>query len=499
MLPQLQATWQSDGDGRDRSVVIAGLQAVELCLRLAGDVLDDNRAEACAEERLSRVVRCAVDSCALIAELLGDAAETPTPRSTPPLTAQGKRILGALPTRHAEALGAALTAVPWPRLTPEHRARVEVVLGLRANPWQEPEDALFRTVHQFTECWLRIALHQIDDAAVKAAAGGFVEAARDVDLATRAVELVIFNNDMLELMVPADFHPLRVRLRDGTAAHSRAVHEMFRRPVTLLSALREFLAGKDLPLVALLDNPGTDPVAYRYLRAVASLAKRCQTFLLHHYQLVLEVLGTNTRGTLGNEVQRLATHAVRPLLPELDQARHDLALIAGIRYGAVSGRMVLDGERDAGLHPYPPRATPQRCPDETVRTRIDAYFQAFRDRDASAWTALFDPANGVLVDINGTRPVVGRKKLAIFVNSLFDSFHEIEPSYTVDRMEIGHAKVTWRMSAVSHMNTPARFSGTETFTFAADGLILHAEAEWDAHAVARQVWPHPSEHWTPTA
>ncbi|WBB62007.1 nuclear transport factor 2 family protein [Streptomyces sp. WMMC500] len=496
MLPRLRATWPARDERKQQIVVIAGLQAVELCLRLAADTLDDSRAESCPEERLRRITQCVVDSCALIASDLG--CTEPQQRRTP-LSAKGVAILRRLPAEATGAITLALRTVRWPYLTPDVRAKVEAVHEMCQRPWRELEDPIFRTVHQFTECWLRIALHQTDRAAAEADAGSWSKAAVHVDQAARAVELVTSNNDMLELMVPSDFHPLRVRLRDGTAADSRAAHEMLRRPRALLGTLQEALACRQSSLAALLDQPRADPAAYRYLRATASLAKRCQTFLLHHYQLVLDVLGTQTRGTLGKEVERLATHAVRPLLPALNQARHDLALVAVLRYGAWSGEMLLAAERATGLYPYPPEALPGDCPESLVGERVDAYFRAIRDRNAAAWTALFDPVNGMLLDIAGTRPFVGRSKLKVFIESTFETFLRIEPDYTVDSISRGRASVNWRMSATSYLGTNVTFPGTEVFTFAADGAILRAEAEWDSYTVAKQVWQHESEHWERTS
>lgn len=484
-LPQLRQTWPAEHEDAALVRFVCGFQAIELHLRLADQVLDDDRPAADSPRRLRAIVQQVVEGLEFVASGRTGTTRRPAGAEPPGPSAEAIRVLRRLPDKPARTLTALFEEFDWPELDYDAVVCPSEVLAQRDFPWQGPEDAMFRSAHQITECWLHIALREADEAVGRVRAQNWRAAAEHVAAAAEAVRLAICSNDLLELMVPADFHPLRVRLREGTAAHSTAAQRMMRLPARLVALLTE-----DGPsLLALMEDPELHLARYRYLRAVSELAKRCQTFLCHHYLLVLDMLGTDTRGTLGYAVRNLAERAMRPIVPELDQARHDVALFASLKHGSRSGTLSSSNEIAAGHHSLPTRPAPSECPETLVRNGIDRYFRAIGDRDVAAWVSLFEPNAGALFDISGTRPHIGAGKLKVFIGSTFEAFSEIRHTYVIESVDRGVADVSWEVNAVSHLGTPATFTGTEKFFFDADGLIIRAEAEWDPSDVARQIWP----------
>ncbi|MEV7283103.1 nuclear transport factor 2 family protein [Streptomyces sp. NPDC093252] len=518
-LDTFRETW-AGCDSRPGAVVwAAALQAAELCLRLADDALHDRRPAAFAPRRLERYVDLLAEGLALTLDL-SRTAPPPPPRTLrhhpggAPVS-PGMKILRALPARHLarltalfhdpcppfalgveEALAAACRApgVTGPRITPgtprlDHRrvVRPDRVYALRTS--DGPEDHLFSTAHQITECWLRVAHHYLDLAVPAATAGRWESAADSLDDACRAARLASRAGQLLDLMNLADYHPLRVKLRDGSGAQSASAHRFTSAPRRAARPLLDSLTGDRILLQDLLDRPERSLERYRYLCAVKQLSKTVQGFLFSHYLLVLDVLGTHTRGSLGHEVSRLAEHAVRPAVAEIDQAHHDLAMVTNLRYAHTAGSTVLAHETNAGWNPYTPRPVGRPCPPAVMGEQVARYFRYIAERDTEAWVGLFHPRTGQIRDNPGTRPFRGRARLRVFLDATFAAFSEMKPRYRNLRLEHDTARVDWHIDAVSYLGAPLAYQGSETFRFAPDGTILSADAHWHPHTISEHLRP----------
>ncbi|MFG2882092.1 nuclear transport factor 2 family protein [Streptomyces sp. NPDC048297] len=536
-FPRLEALWSraSAPDWPDGVSVAAGLQATELCLMLLKDTLEDERKDALPHRRRARLVALLAAGLEAVCEQL---LRTPPPpsyltgrsvrdmrRAKP---AQGFGLLAYLSRAETERVAAVFRAagLPFgvgveaevdracaqhglppvsPSVSPpmSHHAvgaaetldyaglvRPDEVWGLDDTPHLGPEDLVFRTAHQINECWLRVAHTHTDAAEAAAKAEHWEEAARRTESASRAILLATEAGHLLETMNLADYHPLRVMLRDGSGAQSKAARALSAVPRRLVNPLVGALAARGLSLFDVLAHPGQELSAYTHLVAVKAAARSCQNFLFQHYLLVLNVLGTNTRGALGYEVHELGDRALREPLPELGGAQHDLALMTSLLYGQSSGSAVLHNEIAVGWNPYtlPPPSSPA-CPPDLMRERIAAYFRTLRERDAAGWVGLFDPEQGQMRDNPGARPFRGRRHLSVFITSVFDVFADIENSYDVIDVHDNYVEVSWRMDVNTVMGRESGFEGTEEFWFDDEGLILRAWSKWDPEQAAVSLWP----------
>ncbi|WP_183096882.1 nuclear transport factor 2 family protein [Streptomyces sp. TLI_171] len=301
---------------------------------------------------------------------------------------------------------------------------------------------------------------------------------------------------MLDLMDLADYHPLRVLLRDGSGAQSLAARALPRSVRAAATALTSSLERDGRTLVELLARavPGTVPVVagtpaeLGYVRSLRLLSKRCQEFLFQHYLLVLEVLGADNTGSLGYAVATMAHRAAQPLVPELNRALHDFAKATDLQHATRAGVMILENERRAGWDPAPPE------PGEQMQTEwadevVASYFAALADRDTERWTELFHPA-GHLVGQSGTRPFIGRPRLKVFMDSMLCQFTALQPEVTtVVRTGPASFRAVWSISAVHYTGPEVTLRGAEELLLAADGLIVSAISDWNAAQVAAQLWP----------
>jgi hypothetical protein len=524
-LNELTALWPRVPGRWDGEVVAAcGFQAAELTLRLIDDALGDARAEAFPQQRIARYAEHLVDGVEITCRLLRDltapppalCAATGGARSAPSpgflvldrLQRQQRdaitgRLMLASASLHFEiGIESQLSSIPCgarpdrlehggsrsdaPTMDYLGVVSPDTAYGLRAAAPFGPEDHLFSTAHQITECWLNIAHHYVAEARVCAERSEWAAAADAMGNACDVLPLAIQAGQLLDQMVLADYHPLRVRLRDGSGAQSRAARQL--RPA--IHAAAQVLWGAldwgNLGLLTVLQSPQQHLEPYRYLTRLKSVGKLLQSFLFHHYTLVLGVLGTHSLGSLGYEMRELAERAVQPLFPEINEAHHDYVMLSNFEHGDSSGSMVYENELAHGWNPYVVSERSSACRREIVEARVAEYFRAIQERDADAWVDLFEPTRGQLHDVPGTRPYLGQRRLKVFINGMFRAFREMRAVCRAPDISGNEASVEWKFEAVSYHGVPTLLSGREEFLFDDQGRILRAVAHWQPASVARQ-------------
>ncbi|MGD2182519.1 hypothetical protein [Lusitaniella coriacea] len=171
------------------------------------------------------------------------------------------------------------------------------------------EDGLFATVHQITECWLFLAIGGLRWGDRAAQQGQWSIATGWIDRARSILDYLSGHVLLLETMVLSDYHPLRVRLRDASGAQSAQVVELVGCAQRLLEPVEGYLQKRDCRWLDLYRHPETHKGIHHYLQALASLETRLSSFFFYHYKLAAQVLGTESLGSLGFEVQNLgASH-----------------------------------------------------------------------------------------------------------------------------------------------------------------------------------------------
>ncbi|MFD8013862.1 nuclear transport factor 2 family protein [Streptomyces sp. NPDC058955] len=468
-LAVLRSAWEGPGRSAASAAESAGRTALRLARRLLADVGEDRRPYVDREQRRERCAAVLRDGRTAVLE--------------------AGRALG--PVRGATAPAEDLLAALRPRRP------------------AGPEDHLFRGAHQMTECWLRVAEVCADEALLAAGARDWTRGTRLLRAAGTAVARATQAGQLLDLMDLADYHPLRLMLRDGSGAQSEAARGLPLRVRAVFDALESRVRADGRTLVHVLSRtPPTGETAadhgatsfdvtaeLHYLRAVRALAKTCQEFLFLHYLLALDVLGAHNTGSLGYDIASMAQRASAPLLPSLDRALYDYAKLTDLWYADLGGRLILADEPAADPHLAPPGATePAETPADLAERTVAAYFARLADGDVAGWTLLFHE-EGRLVELPGTRPFTGRARLAVFVESTLRQFPRMRPTILrVDRTGARTFRADWSIEADSYLGPTAHLRGVEEFTLTADATILEARTDWNPRQVAARLWPGIAPH-----
>ncbi|MEW2444541.1 nuclear transport factor 2 family protein [Micromonospora marina] len=506
-LDRLRASWPAGDDWPDGVVLVCALQATELILGLMSAAIGDDRVTADVDRRLdrySRLLQAGVDE---MVDTLGS-ARLPWNWTAPSLAdgaSPGLRALPALPgparAAVSDALRRASGRLPFqlgvepqvglvvspgrPTLNYAGRTAPDLVRRVGRAPAHGPEDHLFCAAHQITECWLRIAHHHVREAERRADLGDWAAAGRRIRRAAAAVGLATDAARLLDMMVLADYHPLRVRLRDGSGAQSKAAQSMPSAARHAFTILQRHLDTQGISLLDVLDRPDRHRSLHLYRMALQDLGRRCQTFLFEHYLLALTTLGADNLGSLGYAVQTLVRRAGEPLFPELDQAKHRYAVITNFTHGASAGAIVLADELARDPDRYR-RTRPDVCPPGLARDRVGAYFSAITHRDADAWLALFTP-DAVFRDAPNARPFHGQRHLRVFIDTMLDTFDPLIATYDDPEIDGNHVEVSWTFHARA-LGADLVFHGREVFELTPDGRFRQVLVNWDPATVAAQLW-----------
>ncbi|WP_321926275.1 nuclear transport factor 2 family protein [Burkholderia sp. BCC1998] len=501
-----------------------GFQAVELTFRLIEEALQERRPYSFPDSRLRRFVRHVTDSLALISEHVAGQACPNRSLSGRDAFSPGLYVASSLPAHLLEEVveayeaaadkagfefGVTRQVAQLRNMLPGragradrtgddcgHRLRVTFdyvravapasLCAIRETEPFGPEDHFFSTAHQITECWLNVAHVAISKSEALARHGNWVHAAGIMTLATDSLKLASQTTRLLEEMALVDYHPLRVRLRDGSGAQSKAAQGLGVAARSAAAPLWRILETEGGDVEGILRSPGENLGRYTFLRAVCSIGQEIQLFLFHHYLLVLRVLGTHTTGSLGYQVHKLAERASMPVFNEINQAHHNYVMSTNFDHGQYSGAIILKNEVDRGWSPYGKFSVGRGCAPKLMESAVKQYFAFIAARNGEGWVNLFDPTSGEMVDGGDARPFRGRKHLRVFINAMMNAFSEMRPSLSDIRFEGNKATAAWHFETVSYHGRRASFGGTEEFVFSDAGEILRARADWTPDAVSRQ-------------
>lgn len=526
-LDDITPLWSAQTRWVNEEPLRAALVSLELGFLLIAESAEDSRRTVRQDERVARLWSSAAAQIRLLGDLLTSASPAPDLAPLPPSRATNLRPLCGLASRTA-ALGvstrlirhcadsydALVEELPFQLGLEPDINRLRAAHGIRErsyragaptlpyDEWAAPravaeifqrrtfnrEDRLFASTHQSTECWMFLALRALAAADAAATRRDWAAATQSVSQAAAIMTYLSEAILVLETMVLADYHPLRVRLRDASGAQSRQIAATLTMSRRLLRLLDADLQPRGISYLTIYRRPDAHRAEHGFIEALTTLENRLAAFLFTHYKLAVRVVGAESLGSLGVELQALINHFVQPLYPELDKARYRHSVITGFAYGRHAGSIISDLER---APPEPaPIVTPAELDEDRIRSVVTAYFDAMCKMDLERWVRLFS-GRGLIESPAGSRPFHGHHGLRIFFRGFMKTF-ERDVVMTERAIRIhpsrSHAEVDWQLD-VRHGGMPISYTGTERFEFSASGEIERVTVFDEPRDIARQMVP----------
>ena len=200
--------------------------------------------------------------------------------------------------------------------------RTEELLGLQRRDEEvlHRDERLFQCVHQSTELWLKQAGFEMVHAVWLIEAGRLSAAAQILVRASKCVDTIAQQLDILARMASFDFGVLRPALGQGSGLESPGWRNLRALAPRLLAA---FTAQREARAVSLQDmfRAGPDSALYVLAEALLDLDAKVSTWRLQHLAIAVRTIGDGGIGTKGMPVQTLAGLLAHRLFAELWSAR----------------------------------------------------------------------------------------------------------------------------------------------------------------------------------
>jgi tryptophan 2,3-dioxygenase len=212
----------------------------------------------------------------------------------------------------------------------ERYLRTDELLELQKTPEEmiHRDEALFQTVHQSSELWLKLAVFETQEAIARIGDDDLVLAVRLLGRANHCVILVTDALHVLERLSPWEYHELRKALGHGSGFDSPGWRKLRRLAHPLWDAFTALLARRDLVLSDVYVHERAHPSVYDLAEALIELDERIAIWRSVHVKMVQRVIGGGAVGTQGTPVAVLAGMTTKELFPQLWAVRNRLTEIA---------------------------------------------------------------------------------------------------------------------------------------------------------------------------
>ncbi|MEO9176671.1 MAG: tryptophan 2,3-dioxygenase family protein [Gaiellales bacterium] len=214
----------------------------------------------------------------------------------------------------------------------ENYLRTDELLSLQKTPAEmtHRDEALFQTVHQSSELWLKLACFELDEAVALLDADEIRRALRLLGRANECIVIVSAALHMLERLSPWEYHEVRKSLGHGSGFDSPGFRELRARAPRLYTAFEARLAASGLTLAEAYTKAFEHPDLYDLAEALIEFDERVSIWRDVHVKMVQRVIGGGAIGTQGTPVAVLAGLTSKRLYPSLWDVRNTLTEIADL-------------------------------------------------------------------------------------------------------------------------------------------------------------------------
>ncbi len=208
----------------------------------------------------------------------------------------------------------------------ERYLRTDDLLALQktADEWVHRDELLFQSVHQTSEIWLKLAWHEVEEAARLVADDDLAAALRLLRRANDCFKLVTPALDMLEHMSPWEYTEIRKVLGHGSGFDSPGFRELRRVTKALAEQFHAALERAGLSLVEVYTHGREHEELYGLAEQLIELDERITVWRVRHFKVVQRTIGGDVIGTQGTPVEIMGRLIHTSFVPELWDVRNEL-------------------------------------------------------------------------------------------------------------------------------------------------------------------------------
>jgi tryptophan 2,3-dioxygenase len=208
----------------------------------------------------------------------------------------------------------------------ERYIRTEELLAL-----QKPEAQLschdelqFQIVHQVSELWMKLVLHEVDEAIRRMDDDRATAAAHTLRRIHEIQRLLVDQLRLLETMAPKDYMTIRAALARGSGQESPGFKAMCRAPLKLWPSFQALLEKRGRNLREIHENPDQEAELFGLAESLIDYDESLQLWRHHHLLLVYRIIGEGTPSLKGKHSELLVEGMKERFFPELWKVREDV-------------------------------------------------------------------------------------------------------------------------------------------------------------------------------
>jgi len=212
----------------------------------------------------------------------------------------------------------------------ERYLRTDELLSLQPEPEKSAhrDELLFTTVHQSSELWLKLAWHEVEEAARLLEDAQLGAAIRLLRRALLCLQFATGQLDMLEQMSPWEYQVIRKKLGHGSGFDSPGFREIRRVTPALGQVFSALLRERGLSVVDLYVQGREHEDLYQLAECLIEWDERLTLWRMRHYKVVSRIIGDEVIGTQGTPVELLGGLIKQKFFPELWDARNRLTQLS---------------------------------------------------------------------------------------------------------------------------------------------------------------------------
>ena len=205
----------------------------------------------------------------------------------------------------------------------ERYLRVPELLSLQkpAERMSCHDELLFQVVHQVEELWMKLILHEVDDALRRMGADDVAGTTATFDRIHRAESLMTQQLQLIETLTPVAYFTIRKGLGHGSGQESPGFNAMLASAEPIWEAYTALLGRRGTSMYDIQMNPDSHRDLFHLSEALIDYDERFQRFRYDHLKLVQRVIGGGTSSLKGIPAEILERSLKHRFFPELWDVR----------------------------------------------------------------------------------------------------------------------------------------------------------------------------------
>lgn len=187
-----------------------------------------------------------------------------------------------------------------------------------------PDELLFQVVHQVEELWMKLVLHELDEAVRYMDRGDVANASLTLARIHVAQGLMCDQLRLVETLSPDAYYRIRAGLGHGSGQESPGFNAILTTAPAAWASFSGLLERRGISLLQIHQDPKKHADLYQLAEGLLDYDRYFQRFRYDHLAIVRRIIGMGTPSLKGKASEVLERSMKKELFPELWKVRETI-------------------------------------------------------------------------------------------------------------------------------------------------------------------------------